>query len=83
MNAGKEVVAYPNPVRSGDPIFVKGNDLPYSAEIISLTGISVWTNIKIDTQEYAIPTLNLPAGLYFLLITDNVARKKVIRLIIE
>jgi hypothetical protein len=74
---------YPNPVASGSEITVKGAELPFSAEIISVTGARVWKESKIETKEYAIPTAGMAAGPYFLLIEDNVGHKKVNKVIIQ
>jgi hypothetical protein len=79
----EEVILYPNPVRSGDPIFVKGIALPYSAELISITGQLVWKKEKIETEKYPIPTGNFAAGPYILLLKDGNDQKKTNKLIIQ
>jgi hypothetical protein len=78
-----KVVAYPNPVRSGSPIFLKDIDLPYSAELISVSGALVWKDGKIESNENGIPTQSLAAGSYLLVIRDNNGRKRVIKMIVE
>lgn len=79
----EEFVLYPNPVRSGDPIFVKGIELPYSAELISITGQLVWKKDKIETEKYPIPTGNFAAGPYILVLTDVKNQKKTKKVIIQ
>ncbi|MES2565946.1 MAG: T9SS type A sorting domain-containing protein [Bacteroidota bacterium] len=79
----EEIILYPNPVRSGDPIFVKGIELPYSAELISITGQLVWKKDKIETEKYPIPTGNFAAGPYILLLNDANDQKKTHKLIIQ
>jgi hypothetical protein len=79
----EEVVLYPNPVRSGDPIFLKGIVLPYSAEIISITGQLVWRKELIETERFPIPTGNLAAGPYILLLKDGNNQKKTNKVIIQ
>jgi hypothetical protein len=80
----KETYAfYPNPVKSGSPITVKGASLPYSAEIVSITGAVVWREPKVESKEYTIPTLGLAAGPYFLLTKDSNGDKKVNKVIVE
>ncbi|MCD6018163.1 MAG: right-handed parallel beta-helix repeat-containing protein [Bacteroidetes bacterium] len=78
-----ELVLYPNPVRSGDPIFVKGIELPYSAELISITGQQVWKKDKIETERYPIPTGNFAAGPYILLLKDANNQEKTNKVIIQ
>lgn len=78
-----EVVLYPNPVRSGDPIFLKGIVLPYSAELFSITGQLVWREEKIETEKYPIPTGNFAAGPYILLLRDGNNQKKTNKVIIQ
>lgn len=65
------ISVYPNPVKSGNPIIIKATHLPYSVEIVSITGASVWKEEKIETPEYQIPTTNLASGVYILSISDN------------
>lgn len=80
---GDRIYFYPNPVQSGNPISVIAAELPYSAELISMTGGSVWKDVKINSQTYSIPTMNLASGTYFLVTIDNNGRQKVNKLIIE
>jgi hypothetical protein len=81
---GEEKISFfPNPAKSGSPISVKGAALPYSAEIVSITGASVWKNPKIESKEYTIPTVTLAAGPYLLLIKDSNGQKKVNKVIID
>jgi hypothetical protein len=81
--AGEKISFYPNPVKSGDEITIKGAELPYSAEIVSMTGASVWKNSRIESKEYTIPTVSLAAGPYLLLIKDNNGQKKVNKVIVD
>lgn len=79
----EEIFFYPNPVMSGSPIFVKGAQLPYSAELISMTGASVWKEKKIESKEYPIPTENLASGVYILMVIDNERQKKVSKMVVK
>lgn len=79
----ESVVLYPNPVRSGDPLFVKGIQMPYSAELISITGQQVWKKEKIENDRYPIPTGNFAAGPYILLLVDANDQKNTQKLIIQ
>jgi hypothetical protein len=80
---GDKISFYPNPAKSGTPLNVKGAELPYSAEIVSMTGASVWKEAKIESKEYTIPTINLAAGAYLLLIKDSSGQKKVNKVVID
>lgn len=81
---GENIISiYPNPVKSGNPIIIKATRFPYSAEMISITGASVWRDEKIETLEYQVPTINLAAGLYILSITDNNKHKKVNKMVVN
>ncbi|MES2593370.1 MAG: T9SS type A sorting domain-containing protein [Bacteroidota bacterium] len=81
---GSEIAFYPNPVKSGDPIFVKGAEPPYDAELFSITGARVWKEDKIESkEEHSIPTINLAAGLYILSVVDVNDKKRVNKVIVE
>ena len=77
------ISVYPNPVKTGNPIIVKANKFPYSAELISITGARVWNEQNIESQEYQIPTINLAAGLYILSITDNKKHRKINKMVVN
>lgn len=79
----EEITSYPNPVRSGSPMFVKGAELPYSAELVSMTGASVWKEKRIESKDYPIPTENLAAGAYILVVIENSGRKKMNKMIVK
>jgi hypothetical protein len=81
-NIRENIVLFPNPVRPGDPLFVKGTSLPYSAEVISITGAVVWKKDKIDERDFEIPTINLSAGMYFVRTVDG-GRKTVSKVVVE
>lgn len=74
---------YPNPVASGNPMFVKGVGFPYSAELVSMTGASVWKENKIETVDFPIPTTTLAAGPYILVVVDNNGRRIVNKMIVQ
>jgi hypothetical protein len=79
----KDISIYPNPVQSGNVIHVKDVELPYAAELISITGASVWKENNIEDPEYVIQTTGLAAGPYFITIVDKNGSKKVNKLIIQ
>jgi hypothetical protein len=80
---GEKIAFYPNPVKSGSPMFVKGIGLPYSAELVSMTGATVWKEKKIEVKDYPIPTENLAAGAYILVVQDGNGQKQVNKMIVE
>lgn len=79
----EEISFFPNPVKSGSSISIKGAELPYSAEIVSMTGAIAWKEEKIESKEYTIPTINLAAGTYVLIIKDAGGEKKINKVIVE
>lgn len=78
-----KLLCYPNPVRAGDPVFVKGMLPPYSCELISLTGACIWRIGRMETGELQVPTTGLAPGQYFILATDNSGRRKTGKIIVN
>lgn len=80
---GNSISVYPNPVKSGNPIIIKATQFPYSAELISITGARVWSEQKIESQEYQVPTYNLAAGVYILSVKDKNSLLKLNKIVIN
>ncbi|HEX8517859.1 MAG TPA: T9SS type A sorting domain-containing protein [Bacteroidia bacterium] len=84
VSASEKVISiYPNPVQSGSPIFIKGVELPYSVELVSITGATVWKESGIEDIEFTVPTTGLAAGPYFLMVLDGAGKKKINKMIVQ
>ncbi|MDF2438412.1 MAG: right-handed parallel beta-helix repeat-containing protein [Bacteroidota bacterium] len=79
----EKISFYPNPLRSGDLLHVKGAEYPYSLEVVSITGASVIKDKEVSTDEYLIADKGLSAGVYIVAIKDNSGKKTVSKLVIE
>jgi hypothetical protein len=79
----EKISFFPNPLRSGDMLYVKGAEYPYSLEVVSITGASVIKDKEVSTDEYLIADKGLSAGVYIVAIKDNAGKKTVSKLVIE
>lgn len=77
----QEISVQPNPVKAGDPLSVKNAVMPYSIELISVTGSSVLRDAKVESTEYIIPYV--ASGIYLVVIVDNNGRRKVSKILIQ
>jgi hypothetical protein len=61
---------YPNP--SNDKMFIRGiKNEPTKLEIYNLEGLTVYVATKFDSNTNQIDICNVPAGLYFLKVSDK------------
>jgi hypothetical protein len=79
--AAKEIAFYPNPVRGGDAIAVKNVELPYSIELVSMTGSVVLKDTGVETDSYFIPML--AGGIYVMTIVDANGKKMTTKLMVQ
>lgn len=83
MNDSEKIIFFPNPLKSGDLLHVKGAEYPYSLEIVSITGATVIRDEEVSTPDYLIADKGLSAGVYVVSIKDHAGKKTVNKLVIE
>jgi hypothetical protein len=78
----EKITYYPNPIKGGEDLHIKGGEAPYALELYTINGVNIVKQISSDAL-YHIPEGQLVSGIYIIRIIDSKHRVKSGKIIVR